>query len=170
MKDFPQSLKYLTVWLLVMGGLIIIVMQVFQQQEERRVRKLSVEEGGGVAIERRYNHYHLQGIVSSKGASAPVNFLVDTGASTVLISGELARKLNLKKGPNATFETASGRAEGYFTTADIELPGLTIVRDHRVAVLEDAGREPLLGMDILKRFELVQSGKTLTIKPMLAGK
>jgi aspartyl protease family protein len=158
------TLKYVTVWLLLIGGISIPMLLYIQHRNEARVQVLA-GDNNGVVIERVASHYYLQGKLSHGAATKPAVFMVDTGASTVLISGPIARELGIKKGQTAMFMTAAGEAQGYFSEVDIELPGLGRLSNHRVAVIENADDVVLLGMDILKRYDLIQSDRTLTIKP-----
>jgi aspartyl protease family protein len=158
------TLKYITVWLLLIGGVTIPVLLYIQHRTESRVQVLA-GDSNGVMIERTASHYYLQGKLSNGAATKTALFMVDTGASTVLISGPIARDLGIKKGQSALFMTAAGETQGYFSEVDIELPGLGKMVNHRVAVIENADDVVLLGMDILKRYDLIQSDRTLTIKP-----
>jgi aspartyl protease family protein len=96
-----------------------------------------------------------------------VTFLLDTGATQVAISGQLARELKLKLGPAIQLQTASGTAVGYPTRFEsVRLAGIEM-RD--VAGLVSEGLDPevvLLGMNFLKRLEMIQRGEQLILKPL----
>ena len=109
----------------------------------------------------RYGHYVANGIINSQ----PVVFMLDTGATDVSIPSEIAKRLHLKQGPSATYQTANGPALVYLTRLDsISLGEITL---HNVRATINPGYESdeiLLGMSFLKHLEFSQRGKTLTLR------
>ena len=98
----------------------------------------------------------------------PVNFLVDTGASSIAMSSQDAKRLgiNYRLDGNPTWiSTASGTEAGYNVTIDrVTISGVTL---RSVAGLVIEGSEPttpLLGMSYLNRFEITNSGHVMTLK------
>ena len=87
-----------------------------------------------------------------------IEIAVDTGASSVVLSWELAEKLNLKPGPDAPrtiFVVADGRQiEGRMVTAKSVRVGKFTVEDVECAVFgpENTNVEPLLGQSFLENF------------------
>ena len=117
----------------------------------------------GVALQRnRAGHYVASGRINGE----PVVFLVDTGATDVALPLDLARRLDLPLRAGGMSRTANGNVRTWSTRLDsVDLGGLT-ARGVRASVLPNIpGDEVLLGMSYLKRFELIQRGNTLTLRP-----
>lgn len=115
-----------------------------------------------VVLERnRQGHYVSSGLINDQ----PVTFLLDTGATTVSLPMALAHALGLPLRPGVSSKTANGIVQTFDARLDsVTLGGFT-VRNLRATVLPNLpGEEVLLGMDFLKRFELIQRGGTLTIR------
>jgi aspartyl protease family protein len=107
-------------------------------------------------------HYVAAGRINN----AEVTFLVDTGATVVALSDELARRLRLRFGTRRTVQTANGRARGYETVLESVVLGELRMEQVRAVVLPDmkAGGRVLLGMSFLEGFEMTQRDGTLTIR------
>ena len=95
-----------------------------------------------------------------------VRFLVDTGATLVVIPGSVARKMNLAREAEQMVSTANGRTKGFATTlASVELAGLTINQVPAVILpAMNHERHVLLGMSFLEAFELIQRDNLLLIR------
>jgi clan AA aspartic protease (TIGR02281 family) len=114
-------------------------------------------------------HRHGSGHFVHEGRinGTAVQFLVDTGATTVAIPESLAHTLQLPRGPGRAVMTAAGTTPGYLTKLDrIEIGSLAL-QDVDAIVLPamDAGGQALLGMSFLAEFELLQRRDTLIIRP-----
>lgn len=81
-------------------------------------------EGGPVTLKRnRSGHFEAPGEINGE----PVTFLLDTGATYVAVSDELAARLGLNRGRTAWFNTANGRVQGSLTQLDeVMLGGIKI--------------------------------------------
>ena len=155
--------------MLVIGWLIIIgiVFWVFHGWNERQSnpnRVLVTAPTGEVVLQRnRAGQYVADGEVNGER----VTFLLDTGATQVALSTRLARQLGLKRGSGVTLQTAAGPVQGYTVRLDsVRLAGIEM-RD--VGALVSDGLEPgvvLLGMNFLKRLEMIQRGDQLILKPV----
>jgi aspartyl protease family protein len=92
-----------------------------------------------------------------------VTFLVDTGASVVSVSEELARTIGLPPGAPSVFDTFGGRIAGRMVPeATVEAGGIR-VDGIRVGV-GTAGRQALLGKNFLNKIELSQAGDRMTLR------
>ena len=98
----------------------------------------------------------------------PVNFLVDTGASSIALSSREAKRLGISyrlTGKPTWISTASGTESGYRVIIDrVTIAGITL---HSIEGLVLEGNEPanpLLGMSYLNRFEITNSGQIMTLK------
>jgi aspartyl protease family protein len=108
---------------------------------------------------KRDGHFSATGEINGR----PVGFLIDTGATDVAVSEQLARDLGLEFGPSVVIMTAAGRASGWLTRLDTVQVGALGLRDVRATIASGLGEEALLGMSFLKHFSIVQDGDTLVI-------
>ncbi|MBX2807583.1 MAG: retroviral-like aspartic protease family protein [Cellvibrionaceae bacterium] len=112
-------------------------------------------------LRNRYNHYVTTGTINAHKAV----FLLDTGATDVVIPADIAQQLNLRKGRRQTAITANGRVDVYATTID-ELR-IGAIRLKNVSASINPGMTDqaiLLGMSALKDIEFTQRGDELTLK------
>ncbi len=108
-----------------------------------------------------YGHYISSGTINGH----EVTFLLDTGASDIAIPELTADSIGLKKGRSIVVKTANGNAEAYRTRLNSVALGDIKLYDLNATILPNiTGDEILLGMNFLKHFEIIQKGKTLTIK------
>lgn len=122
------------------------------------------EEGGSInLIKKRDGHFHTIGQVNGR----TVNFLIDTGASIVVMSSDDAKRIGLeyKHGFVATASTASGDSPMYTIRADQIKIGNIQLEEVSLGVIE--GRfpvTPLLGMSFLGQLDMTQTGRSLRIE------
>lgn len=109
----------------------------------------------------RSGHYVFDGEINHR----KVTFLVDTGATTTAIPGSLQRSLGLEAGPPISVSTANGVTTAYLTRLDQLAIGAIEMYDVNASIIAGMGvDEVLLGMNVLKHFELVQRGDQLIIR------
>ena len=114
-----------------------------------------------VLIRNRNGHYVFDGEINHR----KVTFLVDTGATTTAIPGELQQKLELEAGPATSVSTANGLTTAYLTRLDQLAIGGIELFDVKATIIPGMGVDDiLLGMNVLKHFELVQRGDELIIR------
>jgi aspartyl protease family protein len=106
-------------------------------------------------------HYIAAGAVNG----SPVRFLVDTGATAVTISTEVARRIGIdaSQGQPVVVATANGRVSARRVRLDrVTLGALTL---HQVdAIVQDGlGEHSLLGMTFLTRTDLRRDGNLLVL-------
>jgi len=144
------------VWVLLFG----VVYLVMDAQMQPKVA--TVGEATEIEILRsRDAHFYVAGKINGQA----VTFLVDTGASTVSVSRSLAGRLGLPPGQPVTVGTANGVAVGEEVTAQsVSLGGITI-RDVRLLVLDGLRGEALLGQNVLRHLEVLQTAERMHLKP-----
>jgi len=114
-----------------------------------------------VLLRNREGHYVADGAING----APVEFLLDTGATQVALPLVVARRLGLPLHPGGIGRTANGDIETWSTRLDsVSLGGLTAERVPAAVLPNMEGEQVLLGMSYLKHFELIQRGRTLTLR------
>lgn len=100
-------------------------------------------------------HFHLT--LQINGTAVP--FLVDTGASDMVLSLDDARRVGIDPARLAfvgSANTANGRVSTAFTTLDEVTLGPAKFRDVRAAVNGGEMRGSLLGMTFLRRFDRLE--------------
>lgn len=157
MNEPSRTFKIATVWLLI--GLAVFLGVQWVQHRSQATRFQA--EGGVVEIRRGADgHYHWPGSVNGE----PVDFLIDTGATTTALPGALADRLGLAVVGRVRSQTAGGEVDGEVVRADIALQGGVRADGLRVVALAGLGERPLLGMDVLGRLRWRQAGGVLTIE------
>jgi aspartyl protease family protein len=154
--ELPATLKIVTVWLLVGIGLFLAV----QAWLHNRQATAFDADGGMVQIRRGADgHYHWPGTVNGE----PVDFLVDTGASSTALPQALADRLGLRTVGTVRSQTAGGVVTGQVVLADVALQGGVRADRLRAVALAGLGERPLLGMDVLGRLAWRQADGVLVI-------
>jgi aspartyl protease family protein len=107
--------------------------------------------------------FHVDGSINGY----PVRFLVDTGASTIALSGELARRVGLRfeDGTPGFAHTAGGIASMVHVTLSSVSIGPLTIRDVDAGVIPGGfPSEPLLGMSFLGQLDMVREGQRLELR------
>jgi aspartyl protease family protein len=115
-----------------------------------------------VTMKVRQGHFYTAGSIN--GSS--VNFMVDTGASTVSISVADARRMgiNYLAGTPAYSNTANGIAPIYLVKFDEVQVGDILLRNVDGAVIDGAGMPmALLGMSFLSRTDIKRDGDSMSL-------
>jgi len=108
-----------------------------------------------------FGHYVSNGAINGNA----VVFLLDTGASDIAIPVSIADEIGLQRGREVMVKTANGNARAYRTRLDSVAIGEIELYDLNATILTNiTGQEILLGMNFLKHFEIIQKGKSLTIR------
>jgi aspartyl protease family protein len=98
----------------------------------------------------------------------PVNFLVDTGASSIAISSTEAKRLGINyklKGKPTWVSTASGVERASAVTIDrVTISGVTIRSVDGLVIEGNEPSVPLLGMSYLSRFQIINEGNMMRLK------
>ncbi len=109
----------------------------------------------------RLGHYVASGRINGR----EVTFLLDTGATDVAVSDELADTLGLRRGMRITSQTANGVVSAWQTQLSEVSLGNIRLRNVRASILPGLqGDEVLLGMSFLQQVEMVQRGKHLLLR------
>ena len=151
-------------WILGFLLLALVFSKILDQQgnPNQSVSTLQTAEFQEVVLQRnRSGHYRFDGEVNRH----KVTFLVDTGATLTAIPGSLQQTLGLKPGPATSVSTANGLTTAYLTRLDQLSIGQIELFDVSASIIPGMNLdEILLGMNVLKHFELVQRGDELIIR------
>ena len=98
----------------------------------------------------------------------PVNFLVDTGASSIAISSREAKRLGINyklDGKPTWVSTASGVERASTVILDrVTISGVTITAVEGLVLEGNEPSVPLLGMSYLNRFKIINDGNMMRLK------
>lgn len=151
-------------WVLALGGLAFMFNQAINKKANPNQNPNSHTKNGVTEVVLRRNsqhHYVANGLINGK----PVTFLVDTGATNVSISANLAAKLGLKRGQQGIAHTANGNTTTYATTLNtLNVGDIQFTRVRASITLGMQGNEVLLGMSALKDVELIHKNGELTMR------
>jgi aspartyl protease family protein len=152
------ALAILAFWLVVMGALYFAMQHFLQPQ------RTTVTAEGHVEIPRhRDGHFRVEGSING----VPVMFLVDTGASLVVVTDALARQAGLQGGEAITFQTANGARQGRLVAAESVTVRSLAITGLRVGVglsgLSD--NDALLGQNFLRHFDVEINRDRMVLRP-----
>lgn len=125
-------------------------------------RNLAAAGSGPVVIEAGWGgHFRAPGTINGM----PVQFLVDTGASTVAIPGAVAQRLGMTRGPRIEVQTASGPSAAYLTRLDSVAIGSIVQYNVGAAIIPAMTQDSvLLGMTFLDQVTLLKHDGKLILK------
>lgn len=145
-------------WITVIGLITLLVNHTFFGTKAPSISES--DAGKQITITRDYDaHFRIKGSING----VPVTFLIDTGASSVAISDEIAAKANLTAQAQMTAETAGGTTVGYLTKIEkLDIAGI-MVNDISAVIIPKMDNQALLGMNVLKKFSITQTKDTLIL-------
>lgn len=168
------ALKHASIWMLIAAILVLgySYRDHFAAVKERVISELlpsqgRISEDGRAMVFKRSHGGHF--VVEALVDGVPVRFLVDTGATHVVLSPDDAKRLGFETDAlsySETYRTANGLGAG----APIRLPEITlgpiVARDVRASVNRAPMGGSLLGMSFLDRLSsFTVEGDTLTLVP-----
>ncbi|WNO60357.1 TIGR02281 family clan AA aspartic protease [Rheinheimera sp. MMS21-TC3] len=113
-----------------------------------------------VLIRNKAGHYVGTALVNQQ----PINFMLDTGATTVAITADAAKQLGMPLGQAMQVSTANGLTTAYRSQIrQLQLGDIVLYNIPASIVPNLAGTEILLGMSALKQLEFHQQGNQLTL-------
>ncbi len=126
----------------------------------------SITGGGSAVVEMREGE---QGFFESLGTinGRQIRFLVDTGASLVVLSSRQANAIGLDylQGQKSFASTASGTAPMYgITLNSISVGGIRLQNVEAGVIEGNFPERPLLGMTFLSQVDMTRSGNLMTLR------
>lgn len=155
-------------WMLFIGAGTWWFHGYLEEQRNPNAHLVNAVEGeSSVVLERnRAGHFLATGRINDE----PVEFLLDTGATYVAVSAELADRLGLESTGSAWFNTANGRVRGDLTTLDEVSLGGFAAREVRGSISPGMeGDVALLGMSFLNRFDIEIRDARMVLHPARAN-
>ena len=149
-----QTARQALAWGLIFAGTIAVA-GLWTQISQTVVPRQQILEGGQIQIPVNADgHYYLTAQLNDK----PVNFVVDTGATTIALSRDEAKRIGINV-DNLAFTAQARTANGVVATAPVVIDSFQIGDIHDTNVMAmvidgDLGQS-LLGMSYLSRFARV---------------
>lgn len=162
MGRFPWGhITALILWLVIFG-VVYWFLDAKMQPQVATVTSLEMARGEVIISRSRDGHYYVGGAINGR----PLTFMVDTGASTVVVSADLAAKIGMVRGVPTQFKTAGGMVWGE-TVPDqtIEAGGIQL-KGLRVGVVPQMDQRDyaLLGQNFLRHIDVIQSGDQMVLR------
>lgn len=155
---------YFLAWFSVLGLLTLLFGRWEEEQINPNTDPLSRVDGQvrEVVLEgNQRHHYVANGRINGK----TVTFLLDTGATDVVVPEPLARKLGLHRGTRTYAHTANGTVTVFSTRIETLDLGAIHLRNVRASINPAMeGQAILLGMSALGQIEFTQRGNQLTLR------
>ncbi len=145
------ALSILAFWLAV-AAVLYLVFDRIEKDRQAQLKPYAMRSGELVIPRQRDGHFYVDGEVNQQA----VKFLVDTGASHVSISAEMALKAALQGGQPISLNTANGQRQGQLVRHVPVRAGHLVLNDTSVTV-GLVGLPPdqaLLGQGFLKQFDI----------------
>ncbi len=164
-QSLGRTLQQAMGWALIFLGVIAIVGLWDDIRRTAMPGRAAVATDGRIEATRAPDgHFYLTLLVND----APVNFMVDTGASAVVLSAKDARKAGIDL-TDLAYAGRANTANGMVRTAAVQLKqiGLGPVSDHNVRAWVTQGEmeQSLLGMSYLERWGRIEiTGRSLVLE------
>lgn len=150
-----QTLKNALVWALVIGGTAFGIGAFQGANYMPFATQATLEDGRIELVMQPDGHYYMTAAINGK----PVEFVVDTGASQVVLTQEDARRVGLNPA-DLDFIGSANTANGLVQTAPVRLETVQVgdMIDKNVRAVVNGGKMDgsLLGMTYLNRFEKIE--------------
>ncbi|MEM7542085.1 MAG: TIGR02281 family clan AA aspartic protease [Pseudomonadota bacterium] len=130
------------------------IINTFATAPARQIVRVAPGDGG---------HYTLDGTINGN----PVKFIVDTGATSVVMNRNTAEKVGIsyEKGQPVAVETASGEAAAYrLDLKEVKVRALGIKNVPGVVIDGDYPTQVLLGQSFLNRIDMKREGPVLELR------
>lgn len=108
----------------------------------------------------RGEHYSATGKINGQ----TVNFVVDTGATSVALSEQLANQLQLKKLMPVELSTANGIVQGWITRLDAVSLGAIELHNVSATISPNMDNDVLLGMSFLRYLDFIHRNNQLILR------
>lgn len=161
-RGVPMGLKLGPLWILVFWMAIMALLYV-AMDHYLKPQAATVSASGDLLIPKaRDGHFYATGTINGKS----VRFLVDTGASTVMVSDAFAREADMSGGVSAVFSTANGNLNGRIVKdATIQLGPLKVAGVQvAVGLVGLEADQALLGQNFLSKFDILVQHTQMTLR------
>jgi aspartyl protease family protein len=162
--NWNKTLQQAAAWALIFGGFIAVYGLWNDISQTVRPQQAVFDDGSRIVVPRSPNgHYFIEARVNG----APMRFVLDTGATSLVLTQEDARTAGLDPEELQYYNRAM-TANGEVRTAPVRLDAITLgsVTDANVAAVVNEGEmsNSLMGMTYLQRWGRIEiANDTLTL-------
>lgn len=154
--NLGQNLRYALIWALIFAGVLAGVGVWHDIRDDISPKQSVIQDTGQIVLPRAFDG-HFYATLRMNGQ--PVDFLVDTGASNIVLTKEDAARIGVEMNALRFYGRAMS-ANGEVRTAPARIANVELlgVQDFGVEVWVNEGEMPrsLLGNDYLQRFEKIE--------------
>ena len=157
-RRFPLGhIVALTIWIIIST----VIYLYFDARQKPTIAVASADlVSGQIIIPRSIDgHYYVRGAINGH----PVDFMVDTGASIVSISHDIALSTDLPGGIPANILTANGTVMGRIVSGQTIEAGGIVVEGLNIGI-GVGGNIALLGQNFLRKVDVLQSGDKMVLR------
>ena len=158
----PFSTRFGHIYILLFWAVVMGVVWVAMEQFMEPRRAVVTAQGELVITRHRDGHFYVDGTVNGK----PLQFMVDTGATGVVVTEAFAQDAGLPRGEPTKFNTANGALAGRMVWGVAVTAGPFSVSPTSVGVglvggKPDAG---LLGQSFLSKFQVSMTREQMVLR------
>ncbi len=162
-QGFSKTVQQMLIWGLIFVGAVVVIGTWEDIRQTVQPYQVVVKDENRIEIPvSRDGHYYLTAEVNGE----PIRFVVDTGASDLVLNKSDAEKVGIRLEDLRYFGRAS-TANGVVRTSIVRLDeivvGPHVDRNFAASVTEGEMRESLLGMSYLRNFEQITIANGLLI-------
>jgi aspartyl protease family protein len=161
-RPLPAASRYGHVYVLLFWAVVMGVVW-FAMERVMAPRRAVVTALGELVIPRhRDGHFYVDGTVNGK----PLRFMIDTGATSVVVSEAFAQDAGLPRGEPTTFHTANGTLAGRTVRGLAVTAGPLSVSAASVGVglVGGKGDVGLLGQSFLSKFDVSMTREEMVLR------
>lgn len=161
-RNFGRTLKMVAAWVMILVGLMAVYGLWGDMQ--RGMRPAQTEGTAEVTLPRAQDgHYYAQVAVGG----TVLTFMVDTGASDVVLTPSDARKVGIAPG-SLVYIGQAATANGMVRTAQVTLPNVSFGPFQDETLHASVNEAPmdisLLGMSYLGQFQITIAGNQMVLR------
>jgi aspartyl protease family protein len=155
---------FILAWVVLLALLAVFFDDRLQQQHNPNQLPMTNNRAGLKEVVLQPNRQHHY-VVSGRINGHDITFLLDTGATDVVIPQRLAQQLGLKPGLKQYADTANGRVAVYSTRlSSVEIGNILLENVHASINPAMTDSVVLLGMSALRQVEFSQQGDSLILR------
>lgn len=155
---------FVLMWVVLFALAVMFFNQLISERQNPNSSPSSRLNGEQLEVELQRNaqgHFVVTGTVNNQSQV----FMVDTGATDVVIGEAAAQRAGLKRGRGGFASTANGVITVYDTTINTLRIGEIVLHNVSASINPHMDDEvALLGMSFLSQLEMLQRGDTLTLR------
>ncbi|QZA79018.1 retroviral-like aspartic protease family protein [Deefgea tanakiae] len=147
----------------IWGLVLLLIYWAFTQfiAQQYQPKMISSGQGNEITLPRaKDGHYRLAASINGE----PVVLLLDTGATAMTLNQELAERIGLPRGEPFIANTANGQVQGYQSKISTLSFGPFEFNNVHVGIVPNMGNEVLLGMNIIKQFDIRTQNNQMHMK------